>query len=280
VDTSGALANTVSGNSFASDRHGYLYMSVYFGNPVGSQTQGVLRKPLASGVWSLDTAGLPPGFTFFYQMAPDKNGIMYGHDYYSLMARTNTGWASVPGPGQIPGTYYTAFSFDSSNVLFAAMEEYNYTTGRSMGRGVYRTANQGASWTYAGLDSLAVKKLISYGDTTYAITDDGIFVLMASPATGVGRKSGSTPAVYVLFQNYPNPFNPTTAISYQLSAVSKVTLKVYDLLGREVATLVDGEVNAGKHEATFDASRLASGIYFYRLRAGNFTDTKKLVLLK
>jgi hypothetical protein len=279
MDTSGALAITVSGNAIASDRRGYLYMSGYFGNPVGSQTQGVLRKPLTSGVWALDTAGLPAGFTFFYQMAADKNGTMYGHDYYFLLRRTNTGWVSVPGPGQIPGTYYTAFSFDSSNTLVAALEEYSYTTGRSLGRGVYYTTNAGASWTYAGLDSLAVKQLISYGDTTYAITDRGIFVVGRSGATAVQNHS-TNPRSFSLFQNYPNPFNPTTTIQFSTSKLSIVNLKVFDLLGREVTTLANGEFAAGMHEVSFDASKFASGIYFYRIQAGSFTATKKLVLLK
>jgi hypothetical protein len=88
------------------------------------------------------------------------------------------------------------------------------------------------------------------------------------------------PLAFALGQNYPNPFNPTTRISFQLAAVGKVSLKIYDLLGREVETLVDGEMNAGFHLIVFDASRLSSGIYFYRLSAGEYAATKKLVLLK
>jgi hypothetical protein len=93
------------------------------------------------------------------------------------------------------------------------------------------------------------------------------------------------PKTYALYQNYPNPFNPTTAIGYQLSAVSHVTLKVYDVLGREVATLVDGQQNAGVYKVSFDGSRFASGVYFYRIVAeGNngqrFISIKKLVLMK
>ena len=280
MDTSGALAITVSGNAMASDHQGNLYMSVYFGNPVGSQTQGVVRRPINSGVWSLDTAGLPAGFTFFYQMAADKNGTMYGHDYYYLLKRTNAGWVSLPGPSQVPGAYYTAFSFDSSNTLVASVEEYSYTTGRSLGRGVYYTTNQGVSWNYAGLDSLTVKRLISYGDTTYVVTDRGIFVLTTAPATGVSAKTLSVPGTFDLYQNYPNPFNPTTTIQFSIPKLSNVKLKVFDLLGREVATLVNGEMNTGEHEVVFDASRIASGVYFYHLQAGNFTATKKLVLIK
>jgi len=83
-----------------------------------------------------------------------------------------------------------------------------------------------------------------------------------------------------LSQNYPNPFNPSTKISYQLPVTVDVTLKVFDLLGREVAVLVNEEKSAGNYEVEFNASGLPSGIYFYTLKAENFSDTKKLVLLK
>jgi parallel beta-helix repeat protein len=89
-----------------------------------------------------------------------------------------------------------------------------------------------------------------------------------------------TPSVYALSQNYPNPFNPTTTITYQLQKSGYVSLKVYDMLGREVVTLVNGNKQPGSYSAIFDASRLSSGTYIYRLQAGSFTETKKLVLLK
>lgn len=85
---------------------------------------------------------------------------------------------------------------------------------------------------------------------------------------------------YALYQNYPNPFNPTTAISFQLSAIGHVTLKVFDVLGREVATLVDKVKQPGMHSVQFDAGNLASGVYFYRLESGSFVATRKLLLLK
>ncbi len=88
------------------------------------------------------------------------------------------------------------------------------------------------------------------------------------------------PAKFELEQNYPNPFNPTTAISYQLSAVSHVTLKVYDVLGREVATLVNEKQNAGVYKIAFDGSKYSSGVYFYRIRANQFIATRKFVLMK
>ena len=81
-------------------------------------------------------------------------------------------------------------------------------------------------------------------------------------------------------QNYPNPFNPSTVISYQLPVNSHVTFKVYDVVGREVATLVDEQKEAGSYFVQFNASTNASGVYFYKLCAGNFVDTKKMLLTK
>ena len=88
------------------------------------------------------------------------------------------------------------------------------------------------------------------------------------------------PRDFHLSQNYPNPFNPSTAISYELSAAGLVSLKVFDILGREVATLVNEQKQAGTYSTTWDASHLSGGVYLYRLQAGDFTETKRLVLLK
>ncbi len=90
----------------------------------------------------------------------------------------------------------------------------------------------------------------------------------------------TSPFVYALQSNYPNPFNPTTTIKYSLQNGGSVMLKVYDMLGKEVATLVDGKQPAGSHTVTFDASRLSSGVYLYKLISGRFVETKKMVLLK
>ena len=91
---------------------------------------------------------------------------------------------------------------------------------------------------------------------------------------------GFTPENYSLSQNYPNPFNPNTSISFVLRTPGEVSLKVYNLLGEEVASLVDGRMSAGPHTAYFDASDLSSGIYYYNLTAGDFVETKKMILLK
>jgi hypothetical protein len=88
------------------------------------------------------------------------------------------------------------------------------------------------------------------------------------------------PTVYKLNQNYPNPFNPSTIINYQIPEGGFVSLKIYDILGNEISTLVNEEKAVGNYKATFDASKLASGVYIYQLKAANFVDTKKMILLR
>lgn len=85
---------------------------------------------------------------------------------------------------------------------------------------------------------------------------------------------------YQLFQNFPNPFNPVTSISYQLPSSGNVTLKIYDVLGNEIKALIDEYKPAGRYTINFNASALASGIYFYRLKVNNYSFTKKLILIK
>ena len=88
------------------------------------------------------------------------------------------------------------------------------------------------------------------------------------------------PFEFALLSPYPNPFNPTTAISYQLQAASYVELTIYDIQGQEVAVLVDGFLLPGVYDATFDGAGLSSGVYFAVLQAGNFNQTRKLILIK
>jgi hypothetical protein len=98
--------------------------------------------------------------------------------------------------------------------------------------------------------------------------------------TSVKESSSELPSAFELHQNYPNPFNPTTVISYQLSAVSSVTLRVYDVLGREVAVLVNEKKPAGSYQVQWNAEGIPSGIYLYRLTSGTLSITRKLILLK
>jgi enterochelin esterase-like enzyme len=99
-------------------------------------------------------------------------------------------------------------------------------------------------------------------------------------SSGIKSEIASTPDAFILYDNYPNPFNPTTIISWQSPTGSFQTLKVYDILGREVSTLINEYKPAGKYEIKFNASNLPSGVYFYQLMAGDYTSVKKMLLLK
>jgi len=127
--------------------------------------------------------------------------------------------------------------------------------------------------TYSFLDS----KLQSgrYAYRLKQIDNDGTFKYSQSVEEII-----EAPKVFLLSQNYPNPFNPSTSISFDIPSNSYVSLKVFDFLGREVALLISEKMNAGAYTHQWNASGLASGVYFYRLQAGSFTETKKLMLLK
>jgi hypothetical protein len=97
---------------------------------------------------------------------------------------------------------------------------------------------------------------------------------------GIKDIGGSVPSEFNLDQNYPNPFNPSTVIRYEILTRSHVTLAVFNTLGQKVAELVNGEMDAGYHKIQFNATNLASGVYFYRIQAGSYVETKSLCILK
>ncbi|QOJ30418.1 MAG: T9SS type A sorting domain-containing protein [Ignavibacteriales bacterium] len=117
-------------------------------------------------------------------------------------------------------------------------------------------------------------------DRSYADVSRWTHTWIGSLWEPVGVEDELTADSYALAQNYPNPFNPATTIKYSIQKAGLVTLRVYDMLGREVATLVDQEQNAGVYSVQFNASGLASGIYLYKLESGSFTKTNKLMLIK
>ncbi|MGB2959551.1 MAG: T9SS type A sorting domain-containing protein, partial [Bacteroidota bacterium] len=117
-------------------------------------------------------------------------------------------------------------------------------------------------------------------------TDQMLTHFFPGIATSVEAEE-TVPATYALSQNYPNPFNPSTQIQYELPAANHVSLRVYDILGREVAELVNGRQSAGRHTVTFDAQQtgrggmsLSSGVYIFRLKAGDYLATRKMMLVK
>jgi Secretion system C-terminal sorting domain len=134
---------------------------------------------------------------------------------------------------------------------------------------IYTNDTTGIFFTYL------VKTEGSYSHPTYYLyyRSNGI-----TPVSVLNNKN--LPKRFSLLQNYPNPFNPSTTINYQIPTSGMVSIKVYDVLGKEVATLVNEEKPAGSYEANFNAANLSSGIYFYKIQSGSFIETKKMILLK
>ena len=151
--------------------------------------------------------------------------------------------------------------------------------------GVYLSTNNGTSWTAvnSGLNSLSVQSLVIIGDTLFAGTgaSGGVWIRpLSDMITSVDQTELGLPTNFSLEQNYPNPFNPSTTVNYSVPKAGLVTIKVYDILGREATTLVNEQKNPGNYSVQFNAARLASGVYFYRMQSGSFIQTKKLILMK
>ena len=125
------------------------------------------------------------------------------------------------------------------------------------------------------LESVTKMKLYSLGAQSFYESN-----FTELPSDVGEEKDIDSPNKYLLLQNYPNPFNPLTNIKFQIADYGLVTLKVYDILGREISTLMNEELPAGNYQINFNASQLATGVYFYQLKAGNYTETKKMILLK
>ena len=154
---------------------------------------------------------------------------------------------------------------------------------------LYKTTNLGTSWVNEALPLQASTNNLSHirfinANLGYAVLGSTTVTLGGlikySPISGVTPITGKVPSSYKLEQNYPNPFNPTTNISFMIPQSGFVTMKIYDAIGREVETLLSESMTAGTYTVTYDASKLKSGIYFYNITSGNFTDTKKMVLVK
>ena len=136
------------------------------------------------------------------------------------------------------------------------------------------------SW-FNGTNKFPLFQITNSAITTLAGTTYGKMVTITnSQPVGISQISTEVPSEYMLNQNYPNPFNPSTKISFEIPKEGFVNLTIFDNLGREVKNLVNEKLNAGAYETNFDASGLTSGIYFYRISAGNFVSVKKMTLIK
>jgi hypothetical protein len=150
----------------------------------------------------------------------------------------------------------------------------------------WSTVDAGFAHSVSGnssLQSIVGQSFVGNARSGVQIIESGFFAdtLFRATLTAIGRDiAGGIPAVFQLSQNFPNPFNPTTTIRYGLAHRVNVTLIIYNTLGQQVATLVNEDLEAGYHDMRFDGRNLASGVYFYRLQAGDFVQTRKLLLLR
>ena len=152
--------------------------------------------------------------------------------------------------------------------------------------GLYRTNDDGDSW-FKVCDILVDSGVgniiyIDHNDYNkiYIRTEYGLALVLDTLVSPLSDKKKKYPLWYSLSQNYPNPFNPTTQISFSLPKPGHVLITIHTTIGEKIETLLDKNMMAGTHKLTFDASHLSSGIYYYRIQAGEFESAKKMVFLK
>ncbi|MFI5145147.1 MAG: SBBP repeat-containing protein [Ignavibacteria bacterium] len=258
-----------------------------------------------SGVqqWSQRYNGPGNNWDRAYSLGTDSIGNVYvtggssgngtGTDYVTIKYNSSGSQQWIQrynGPGNSEDTSFSISVDSMGNV---------YITGGSIGNGT------GSDFATVKYNELGEQQWVqryngpSNGDDiSYAIAVDpygnvyvtgqskgnGNFSELAtikySQQIGVRKISSGIPSICELSQNYPNPFNPSTTINYQLPSAGNAKLIVYDILGREVATLVNEYQQPGKYQVTWDASNYSSGVYFYKLAAGDFTDTKRMMVIK
>jgi|WetSurMetagenome_2_1015567.scaffolds.fasta_scaffold67667_2 photosystem II stability/assembly factor-like uncharacterized protein len=210
---------------------------------------------------------------------------------YSVMfADENTGWAVagyLGGETIIKTTngganWFSQSSGDTRYLRDCFVKNPNTMIAVGQGGKIITTTNGGNNWIVQSTGSSVELWSVDFPNDTvgYAIGDNVVLKTTNGGVTFISGLSNNIPGEFKLYQNYPNPFNPGTVIGYSLLKNSFVTLKIYDILGKEIAILVDEKLKSGKYEVTFDGSRLSSGIYFYKLVAGNFSETKKMLMIK
>lgn len=166
----------------------------------------------------------------------------------------------------------TLFLYDSTKSLIVEVTQCGYS---GVGIGVYYTILSGIKRSAGPLTAVPCPH--PWGNQNGYSTHTGLAI---TTTLGVVPISGNIPSAYLLKQNYPNPFNPATEIHFGIPKTGFVSLVLYDMLGREVRQLVSEELQAGEYSYTFNASSLPSGVYMYVLRAGDFSETKKMMLIK
>ncbi|MEX1140424.1 MAG: YCF48-related protein [Bacteroidota bacterium] len=211
----------------------------------------------------------------------DANNIWVCGDEEKILKSTNGGvsWISITNTGQTSNNRHKAVFFIDANRGWVGGADFDN------GDGVLYTTDGGGSWSVQRSETQYSVFSIFFIDqnTGWLSADYGGLSKTTTGGVLTSVEPGDQHAVpdrFSLHQNYPNPFNPSTSISFSLSSRLFVSLKVLDLLGREVASLLSEELSAGSYSRQWDATNIPSGVYFYRLQAGSFTETKKLILLR
>jgi photosystem II stability/assembly factor-like uncharacterized protein len=266
-----SLAQT--GGEFGLNNSGYWVGSQH--GWFGTNDNRIYRTTNGGSTWTSATTAIATSYGVAF--ATTGIGMAAGE---SVETTTDGGETWSPTTGQVPGTAF------SVAVVNTEPRRWFLTSGSD----VYRSTNDGGVFTLDAMGPFTYwaidMKTVSVGSYTwvtgYAAGNQGTLTkyMELLGTTDATESESEIPTTLALSQNYPNPFNPSTVIRYSLPVGGIATLKVYNVLGQEVATLVDGEMNAGRHEVTWDASENPSGVYFYRLQSEGLTAMKKLLLLK
>jgi photosystem II stability/assembly factor-like uncharacterized protein len=241
-----------------------------------------------------------------YAAASYNNGLYYSTDFGVNWIRCYNGFPyscdvmdyAVLNNVLFVSTYQNGIYKSSDNGLTwinCTIGSYNYVNSLCSGGnmifagissvGVFYSTNYGQNWNAVNNNGYTgyfdISNLKSNSQYLFAGTySKGVWRRPLSEIIGIQNISTETPSKYSLSQNYPNPFNPTTNIKFSIVNSGDVKLVVYDIQGREVQTLVNESLKPGTYEAAFDGSALNSGVYFYKLITGTFTETKKMLLIK
>ena len=199
-----------------------------------------------------------------------NNGTAVG-DWGIILRTTNggTNWTS-----QISGT--------TNHLNGVTFTDVNNGTVIGENGTILRTTNGGTNWTSQTSGTTNHLNGVSFTDenTGTAVGSGGKILRTTNGGVYINQISGEIPERFSLYQNYPNPFNPTTNIKFDIPKSSFVKLIVYNLLGREIKTLVNEKLNAGRYEVDWNASGYPSGVYFYKLKTNEFSDVKKMIFIK
>jgi photosystem II stability/assembly factor-like uncharacterized protein len=249
----------------------YALAAVGAGISAGTYGGGVFLSAIGDTSWAVMDSGLAAKNIF--ALASMGSTVIAGTLGGGMFLSTNAGanWTADD----------SGLTVLNINALIAVRT--NFFAGTDIG--IFRSTDAGKSWSRVDslLPATPVYALAATGTNLFAGTNGyGIWRRPLSQVviTGVAAATGGFPGTFTLGQNYPNPFNPSTTIRYSIPRRSHVTLTVFSILGQQVATLVSTQREPGFYEARFDASGLASGVYFYRLTAEGYTRTRKLLVLR